>query len=227
MPSSREREGRRRSSYAGSELFLSLVDSANVPYRSDLRELAVTALCTNRDLPLMMPVGKGQTDFTLEQNTQVVSTRCVAGPTRPVASFAEGEIAWRAISHLSLNYLSIVDPAQGEKGAALRALLKLYGDATDPQIRKQIEGVIAASSRPVMRRIHTGGPIAFVRGLEVTITLDEENFEGTGVFLLGAVLERFLAKHVTINAFTETVVRSKERGEIMRWPARLGARHLI
>ena len=68
---------------------------------------------------------------------------------------------------------------------------------------------------------------SFARGLEVSVTMDEVNFEGTGVFLLGAVLERFFAKYVSMNSFTETVVRTLERGEVMRWPARLGLRHTL
>ena len=77
------------------------------------------------------------------------------------------------------------------------------------------------------RRISAPGPISFGRGLEVTLTLDETPFEGIGVFLLGAVLEQFFAKYVSINSFTETVIRTLERGEIMRWPARTGRRHTL
>jgi type VI secretion system protein ImpG len=42
--------------------------------------------------------------------------------------------------------------------------------------------------------------------------------------LLAAVLDRFFAKYVSINAFTETVMTSPDRGQIMRWPLRLGRR---
>jgi type VI secretion system protein ImpG len=66
--------------------------------------------------------------------------------------------------------------------------------------------------------------VAFGRGLEVTLTLDESAFEGMGVFLMGSVLERFFAKYVSINSFCETVLRSVQRKEIVRWPARLGRR---
>jgi type VI secretion system protein ImpG len=58
--------------------------------------------------------------------------------------------------------------------------------------------------------------------LEVTVTLEEAAFEGSGVFLLGAVLEQFFAKYVSVNSFTETVVKTLERGEIMRWTMRDG-----
>ena len=41
------------------------------------------------------------------------------------------------------------------------------------------------------------------------------------------VLEQFFARYVSVNSFTETVVDTIGRGEIMRWPARIGTRHII
>jgi type VI secretion system protein ImpG len=69
----------------------------------------------------------------------------------------------------------------------------------------------------------TPGPITFGRGLEITVTMDDGAFEGAGAFVLGGVLSHFFAQYVSINAFTETVIRTVARGEIMRWPARGGA----
>jgi type VI secretion system protein ImpG len=69
--------------------------------------------------------------------------------------------------------------------------------------------------------------MTFGRGLEITLTCDETAFEGAGVFLLGAVLERFFAKYVSINSFTETVLRTVQRGDVMRWPARVGLENLV
>ena len=54
------------------------------------------------------------------------------------------------------------------------------------------------------------------------MVLEDKAFEGSGAFLLGAVLDRFFAEYVAINHFTQTVVRTPERGEIMRWPPRIG-----
>jgi type VI secretion system protein ImpG len=215
-----------RSSYVGSEVYIALVDGREAPYSHNLRQLAVDTLCTNRDLPLQMPVGKGLTDFTLDTGAPVLGIRCVAGPTRPKPShtFGEGEFMWRLVSHLSLNYLSLVDNDDRHGAAALRDLLRLYGDSNDAAIRKQIEGVRSVAARPITRRIPTAGPITFGRGLEIAITCDETAFEGSGVFLLGAVLEQFFARYVSINSFTETVVNSSDRGVVMRWPTRIGRR---
>jgi type VI secretion system protein ImpG len=229
MLSARQRAQGTRTSYVGSEVFMALVDPQEGPYRSSLRQLAIETLCTNRDLPLQLAVGQAHTDFTLESGAPVESTRCLAGPTPPRPSYADGDTSWRLISHLSLNYLSLVDgnAGAGEKAAALRELLSLYSDVNDSNTRKQIEGVRETASGGITRALPVPGPTTFGRGLEISVTCDESAFEGSGVFLLGAVLERFFAKYVSINSFTETVLRTVQRGEIMRWQARTGLRQAI
>jgi type VI secretion system protein ImpG len=227
--SARQRAHGARSSYVGSEVFIALVDGDEGPYRSTLRQLAIETLCTNRDLPLHLAVGQGQTDFTLESGAPVESTRCLAGPTPPRPSHADGDTSWRLISHLSLNYLSLVDTkgGSGQKAAALREMLSLYGDLGDSTTRKQIEGVRETACAGITRALPVPGPTTFGRGLEISVTCDEAAFEGSGVFLLGAVLERFFSKYVSINSFTEMVLRTIQRGEMMRWPARTGLRQAV
>ena len=83
------------------------------------------------------------------------------------------------------------------------------------------------SSQQVSRRIPIPGPIAFGRGLEVTVEFDDGAFEGTGIFLLGSVLAQFFSRYVSINSFTETIIRSHDRGEVMRWPAKIGQRQIL
>ncbi|MFN0059364.1 MAG: type VI secretion system baseplate subunit TssF [Planctomycetota bacterium] len=216
-----------RSTYVGHEVFVQLVDQREAPFHTDLKQLSVTALCTNRDLPLQMPVGHGRTDFTLDSGAPVESVRCVAGPTRPQQSTATGETAWRLVNQLSLNYLSLLDTDERHGAAALRELLQLYANMTSQPAMKQVEGVRSVTARPVVRQLARANSLAFGRGLEIELTLDEAGFEGTGVFLLGAVLEEFFARYVSINTFTETVVKTIDRGEVMRWPMRIGRRHVL
>ncbi|MES2259285.1 MAG: type VI secretion system baseplate subunit TssF [Pseudomonadota bacterium] len=220
--SQRQRRVGPRSSYIGSETFISIVDAAEAPYRSDLRQLGLSVWCTNRDLPLSMPIGVGKTDFILDSGAPVTAVRCLAGPSQPFPSFAEGAVAWRLLNHLSLNYLSLVDSDPQQGAVALREMLSLYCHAGDLNAQRQIEGVQTISSSTITRRMPSPGPITFGRGLQITVTLDDAAFEGTGAFLLGGVLAQFFAQYVSINSFTETVVRTVARGEIMRWPAKGG-----
>ncbi|HEY3595691.1 MAG TPA: type VI secretion system baseplate subunit TssF, partial [Polyangiaceae bacterium] len=117
-----------RSTYVGSDVFISLVDGDEGPYNPELRQLSIEALCTNRDLPTFMSVGQGSTDFHLASGAPVESVRCVAGPSSPRPSNAWGDLSWKLINHLSLNYLSLVDDEQTNADGALREMLQLYGD---------------------------------------------------------------------------------------------------
>jgi type VI secretion system protein ImpG len=213
-----------RSSYIGTEVFLSLVDPAQAPFSGDLRQLSIETLCTNRDLVLQMPKGTRGSDLSLDVAAPVDGIRVISGPSRPYAPLADGPVSWRAISHLSLNYLSLVQTTPEEGAAALRDLLELYAPSADQTARRQIEGIRSVHVGRVVRRLRAPGPLAFGRGLEITVHVDELAFEGASAFLLGSVLDRYFARHVSINSFTETVLRSENRGEINRWGAQWGAR---
>lgn len=227
MLSSRQQLHGARSSYIGNEMFISLVDARDAPFSTSLRQIGMQLLCTNRDLPLQMPVGKGATDFTMEAGAPVQAIRCVAGPTKPRAPIATGETAWRLLSHLQLNYASLLGEGSEQGAAALREMLTLYCDEFDSGARRQIEGVKSVSSASIVRRIPVPGPISFGRGLEITLTCDDSAFEGTGAFLLGSVMQHFFARYVSVNSFTETVLRTLERNEVARWPAQLGKRQIL
>ncbi|MGV7210355.1 type VI secretion system baseplate subunit TssF [Oxalobacteraceae bacterium A2-2] len=223
LVSQRQRRDGPRSSYVGSETFIAIVDAAEAPYNAGLRQLGLSVWCTNRDLPLSMPVGIGKTDFILDDGAPVTAVRCVAGPSQPRPSFAEGSMAWRLLNQLSLNYLSLIDSDPQQGALALREMLALYCHPNDLNAQRQVEGVRSIASKAVTRRMPSPGPITVGRGIEITVTLDDAAFEGTGPFLLGAVLGEFFAQYVSINSYTETVIRTMGRGEIMRWPARVGA----
>ena len=175
-----------------------------------------------------MPVGKGTADFTLETGAPVESIRCLAGPTRPRPSpmFSDGDFVWRLVNHLTLNYLSLVDndERQGRDGTPRPAqALWRRGRRADPQADRR---------RPQRRFANDHAADSHRRADHLWprpgdhVTCDEAAFEGTGIFLLGAVLEQFFARYASINSFTETVLSSVDRGEVMRWPARIGRRQI-
>jgi len=137
--STRQQQSGTRTNYIGTEVFLSLSDARGRPVDAEIAQLDVHALCTNRDLPIRVAFGKGRTDFQLEGTAPLEGIRCIAGPSTPRASPAFGDAAWNIISHLSLNYLSLIesDPHQGAR--MLRELLALYADPKDPAAARQID----------------------------------------------------------------------------------------
>ena len=221
--SSKQHSSGARSGYLGQEVFVSLVDAQEAPYSTNLAQLGVQTMCSNRDLPMQIPLGQKNGDFTLRVNAPVDNIRCVAGPTRPRTQITTGDYVWRIINHLSLNFLSLIDEDQDEGAAALRELLQLYtkGDTVG---ERQINGLLTVSAKPVTRRLPIPGPISFGRGLEIKLVLDETAFEAGGMYLFGLVLSEFFRKYVSINNITETVVFTDSKREVGRWPLKAGLR---
>ncbi|HET8935608.1 MAG TPA: type VI secretion system baseplate subunit TssF [Polyangiales bacterium] len=219
-----------RTPYIGSEVFLTLSDPSAGPEQSDRRQLAVHALCTNRDLPLLLGLGRGGNDFSWSRELPLSAARCIVGPTTPRSTPADNDSydqAFRLISHLAPNYLSMAEPS----GSAdtLRGLLSLYAQLGDPILQRQLSGIRSLSATPIQRtRTATGaasGQREVMRGLEVSLSCEERAFSGHGVFTLASVLAAFFAKHAAINSFTETVLCTAERGEVYRWPMTAELRH--
>jgi type VI secretion system protein ImpG len=225
--SPRAQQSGARSGYVGSECFISIVDSAQRQFTGQIRQIDAQALCTNRDLPIQLATGQGRTDFTVDGGAPVEAVRCVAGPSYPRQSPAFGATSWKLISHLSLNYLSLVERAPEAGAEMLRDLLALYADPNDAAAARQIDGVRRVSYQPVVRRVPIPGPISYGRGLEISLAMDDASFEGTGILSLGSVLERFFARYVSINSFTQTRLHSATRGEVKTWPVRLGSRQAL
>ncbi|WP_159731257.1 type VI secretion system baseplate subunit TssF [Methylosinus sp. Ce-a6] len=224
--------------YFGTDLFISLSDTGSLSQENvGVAELSIRALCSNRHLPEHLPIGQNRVDFRLADDVEL-DLVCVAGPTRPgepIVSYQKrrsetahtGAVSWRLINILSLNHLGLTEREAGENARALREILTTFTEPNDAAGERRVRGVLSVDSRPIVRRIRCGGGVGPARGTEVTVTLDEKAFEGTGAFLLGAILDRFYCEYAAFNHFTQLVLRTTERGEIMRWPARLGARRAL
>jgi type VI secretion system protein ImpG len=156
-----------------------------------------------------------------------VSVRVLGRPSVPHSPIAEGAQSWRAISHLSMNYLSLMDTTASAGAAALRDVLELYAPATDVSAKRQVEALRSVSARPIVRRLPGVGVLSFGRGVEISIEIDELAYEGGSAFLFGAVVQQFLARQVSINSFVEVVLRSVGRGEINRWTPLWGKRPIL
>lgn len=212
-----------RTPYQGSEVYVSLVDQHEAPYPATLRYLSAECLLTNRDLPLLIP-RNGHSDLTLPAGAPVRAAGLIRPPSAPRAPFAEGELAWRLIRQLNFNYLPLTDMPHREGAQALRDMLRLFIHTNDVVSDKHIQSLIGARLQPVTRRLPGHGPITHGRGVLCELTVDEEGFSGISPYLFGLVLERYLARHVSINMFTETRLHSMQRGQLAAWPPRMGAR---
>jgi type VI secretion system protein ImpG len=221
-----QREGP-RSSYVGSEVSIAVVDPKEAPFPVELRQLGVRALCTNRDLPLLMSVGNPKGDLVPQLTAPVKSVHVIKGPSRPLSALREGRLQWKLINQLTVNHLMLTDTDAEQGAAALREVLKLYAPAGDAGAQRQIDGLRSVRAQPVVRRLPMPGPIAFGRGVQVHVEVEDMAFEGASAFLLGCVLERFVARYASINSFTQLSLQSTGRGEILAGRPRCGTRAIL
>jgi type VI secretion system protein ImpG len=217
-----------RTSYIGTEVFIQLVDPQEAPYSSKIKQLGITALCSNRDLPVIMQLDDGN-HFEFVEGFTAKGIKVVRGPSRPSVPLFGTDSNWQLIDHLSLNYLSIADVDPAQAAAHVKEALLLYGKIMEETRQSQINGLKAVHSKAVTRRLRGKGPIAFGRGTEVTLEVDELAFYGGSVFLFGAVLSEWLKRHASTNGFIETVLRSHNKSKIerMRWRPSMGQRAVL
>jgi len=208
----------------GTDVFLSLVDMSARPMQLDYDTVTVRCTCTNRDLVARLPFGSEAGDFEMTGAAAIKRIVALHKPTRTLRPPLDGKTLWALISHLSLNYLSIVNDGK----EALQKILELYDFSDSPEIKKQISGIASVSSRRHFTRVISEHGVGFARGTRVEIEFDEEEFSGSGAYLFASVLEKFLGLYTSMNSFTQLVARSRQRKEALEeWMPRAGQQMLI
>lgn len=208
----------------GTDVFLSLVDISARPMELEYDTVTVRCTCTNRDLVTRLPFGSEAGDFEMTGSAAIKRIVALHKPTRAQRPPLDGKTLWALISHLSLNYLSIVD----EGKEALQKILELYDFSDSPEIKKQISGIASVSSRRHFTRVASEYGVGFARGTRVEIEFDEEQFSGSGAYLFASVLEKFFGLYTSMNSFTQLVARSRQRKEALEeWEPRAGQSMLI
>jgi type VI secretion system protein ImpG len=216
----------------GTDVCLLPHDPAFDPEQQSGGVLSVDALCCNRNLPALLPFGGGRPTLRLVEGAAAVTGLvCLTAPTPTLRLPLRERGAWRLISHLSLGHLSVVG---GETAAeALREVLRLYDCRDSSESRAAIRALLSVTSRFGAARVPgLTGPGArrggFCRGLDVTLTFDDQLWATGGLYVLASVLDRFLALHATVNSFVRTRVVLRGRSEaVARWPPRAGSQVLL
>jgi len=199
---------------------LSLVDRDFNPLDLDSGTASITLTCTNRNLPHLLRHGQPGGDMSTEAAMGGYPIRLLRRPTVSHRIHSDGGAHWGLIAHLALNHRSLTQ----EGLPALAAMLRLYAQPESTVAQRQIDGICALEHRPSAAWLHQREGAAYLRGVEVRITLDEEAYAGTGIHIVAQLLDHLLALHVHLNSFTQLVVLSKANGkELLRCPPRNGS----
>ncbi len=208
----------------GTDVYLSMLNLSSLLTEPEAETLTVRCTCTNRDIVSRLPLGNEEGDFEAEGVSSLKRVVALRKPTPSLRPPMGRSTLWRLISHLALNYLSLVE----EGKEALQEILRLYDFSDSIYTEKQIAGIVKVASARHFARVVSENGIAFARGVRVEIEFDEEQFVGGGVYLFAAVLECFLALYASLNSFTQLRVRTRQRKEVMKeWQPRAGREILV
>ena len=208
----------------GTDISLSLLDLTMSNVDPDATVLSVRTTCTNRDLPSRLPFGNQDSDFEMEGAAAMKRIVALRKPTAPVRPPLGKGVLWRLVSHLSLNYLSLVEEGKD----ALQEILRLYDVGRTAYSQNVIQSIINVRSSKHFARLVSEQGVCFARGLRIDLEIDEDQFAGGGAFLFATVLERFFGLSASINSFTQLSVRTPQRKEeLHRWEPRSGRRVLV
>jgi type VI secretion system protein ImpG len=172
IPSQSTRRKGSRTGYLGTEVYVNLVDENEAPFSRQVQQLSADVLATNRDLPLLIPIG-GLSKLTLPAGLPIKSAQIIAGPTKPQTRLVDGELGWRMLSHLTLNYESLFGGEADASSAMLRRILGLYVGAGDTSSKRVVESIGVLRAKAVVKRLPIPGPITFGRGLAIQMTVSE------------------------------------------------------
>ena len=226
VPSENSAKNGFRSSYLGSEVFLSLANNQNYAFNSNVQHLSVDAWCTSRDLPLIMP-RDGESDFLIEGFLPVKSIKLISKLTRPQEAVSEDRTLWSFLNQLSLNYLSLLNTDKEDAPVALKELLTVFVSSESDLLKKQIESIIRVETSIINKVVRHYGVAAPIRGINITVTLDEAQLGGVHPFLFGSVLNHYFRRLVSINSFVQLRIDTLQQGHIATWPSEIGERMII
>jgi len=226
VPSERYHQEGGRTSYLGSEAYLSIADQSRPLVDEHIHQLSVDAWCTNRDLPLLMARSK-TSDFLIDSALPVESIKIISKLTRPKEAIDEHEALWSLLNLLNLNLVSLAKMNVASNIAYFKELLLSFPHEKSNLYRQQVNAIDSMTVEPTSRIVRQRNYSGMVRGIHVRVLIDEGRTGGIHPYLFGAILNQYLQRSVTVNSFVQLSMELLQSHEVITWPVQTGERAVL
>ncbi|WP_175686753.1 type VI secretion system baseplate subunit TssF [Burkholderia anthina] len=202
------------------ETALSLVGLDGRPASdTGIEQITANMTCTNGDLPRTLRTGAPNGDLVNEQGAIVSRIDMLDSPSAVAHLPLEGDAVWRLTAQLAPHSIELTRTGL----VALKRLLRQFA-LQSGRYANLIDGLTDLGHRVKQLWLPREPIPSFVRGLEVTLTVDERVFAATSLNAFVGVMERFFTAHMSATNFVQLVVMSANTGrEIRRCMPRPGA----
>jgi type VI secretion system protein ImpG len=206
----------------GTETYLSFVAGSEVGVMPSTETVAVDLTCSNRNLCGKLHMG--DVSIGTSQSPSFASFKNISRITQSVPPPLEGKLLWELVSHMSLNYLSLMNVE------TLRSVLSLYNfhALVDRQAARaselRLSGIKTVRARPEDILKHG----ATYRGIAIDMETQEDCFASEGeMYLFASVLNHFLNLYTAVNSYTRLKVHGVQQGGVYKWPPMLGQQIIL
>lgn len=193
----------------GHEVRIALVDADFNPSNNGTATLSTELTCTNRDLPCSLRYGHAAGDLTTDAVPTSLPIRLLRKPTPPYRFDSIEGVHWRLISHLALNHSSLTTAGLAD----FQKMLTLYDLPRSAISQRQINGIVGLESGTVRAWMRTIPVSSLMPGIGIRMTVDEQAFVGSGLYVFAQVMDRYFALNSQLNCFTQLEVVSAQTGE--------------
>lgn len=189
----------------------------------DIGPLSADVTCSNGDLPRSLSVGASEGDMRLEGETpgegKIALLSVPAAVTRlPRANGA----LWKHIGEQTAHAFRLTQDGL----PALKQIFQQFAVLSPAQAR-HIDGIKALSHKSVMTLMMRRPQPAMVRGIEITLVIDEQLFAANSVAVFAGVMERYFAPYAPSNSFVQIIIKSGDGAILWRGEPTKGAEPLL
>jgi type VI secretion system protein ImpG len=193
----------------GHEMRIALIDSDFSPCDTGGATLSTELTCTNRDLPCQLRYGAQEGDMHADSVPSSSPIRLLRKPSLTYRFDSRNGAHWRLISHLALNYGRLTNAGLGD----FQKMLALYDLPRSAISQRQIKGIVGLEHGSVRAWIKTEPVSSLMPGIRIRMTIDEQAFVGSGVYVFAQVMDRYFALNGQLNCFTQLEIVSQQTGE--------------
>ena len=226
MPSSSAGLYGGRTSYLGSEVYLSMMSEGQSVFSFNIDHLAVEAWCTNRDLPLIL-TRSIKSDFLVDAALPIRGAHIISEVTKPIEAVSEDNTLWSLLNQLNLSYVSLADYAIKDSTLLLKELLLAFPHENNELYKSEINSIKQLEVEPITKIVRHKGAGSLIKGMAIKITFDESLLAGVHPFLFASVLRHYFIRSISINSFVEMTVLTVQKGQIVKWTQLKGEKSVL
>lgn len=200
----------------GRELRIALTDAHLQTLGAAGHTLHADLMCSNRGLAATLERGLAGGDLQLEDDAGRALVSLLRQPSPPLRFSAGPGAPWRPLSP-GRRVLSNVGLKELQEALARCDLARSAG------ARRQIDGIAALRYKVVLPWIAGKPRSALMPGIEVRLSIDEDAFADSGIYVFARVVDHFFSLYRRVNMSTQLVIESSRSGqELLRCPAQGG-----